>query len=524
MIRKYPIGIQSFRKIREDNYLYVDKTEIIHRLVSSGAYYFLSRPRRFGKSLLISTIKELFSCSRELFEGLWIHDHWNWEQQHPVIHLRLSQIDYQQIGLYNALNREMEHLAVELQITLSETELKSRFRELIRKAATKEKVVILVDEYDKPLIDYLDNPEKIKENREVFKSFYSVLKDADDQIQFLLFTGVSRFSKVSIFSDLNNLEDITLDRNFNSIVGITQQELENYFSREISEMSLEFNIARNQLLDEIKEWYNGYVWSGKETLYNPFSLLNFMKKRSREFVNYWIATGAPSFLIKEIRQHPDRFIFSEKEILVGPEGVEDLFVEAINPVTMMFQTGFLTIKQYDTENDLYTLVYPNKEVERSVLTHLTAAYSFGETAFVQPSITGLKTALQKNDIKKVISIVDTLFANIPNPLWQGHTEAFFHGLIHNTFQLLGISMQSETYNATGRMDAVIKTLTHIYVFEFKLNQTASKAIDQIFNREYLKPFKTDPRKKVAIGVNFSSEKKAVADYEIMEVREQTPPN
>ncbi|SEN70127.1 PD-(D/E)XK nuclease superfamily protein [bacterium A37T11] len=513
MNRKYPIGLQSFRKIREDGYMLVDKTENIHQLVTSGKYYFLSRPRRFGKSLLLNTIKELFSGSKELFEGLWIADQWNWEQKHPVIHLRVSLINYQGAGLYKALNDELDIIASDLGLVLEKIHLKEKFRELIEKAAADAPVVILVDEYDKPIIDYLDNQDKVLENKEIFRIFYSVLKDSDDYIQLLMITGVSRFSRVGIFSELNNIKDISLHPNYTTLVGITQKELESNFEEEISAMQ-----EKNpDVLEKIKSWYNGYSWGGTETLYNPFSILNLMDTQGT-FRNYWINTGMPTFLVTAVRKHPERYLFGREDILVGADAMEESFVDTINPVTMLYQAGFLTIKSFDEEQAIFNLGYPNREVEQSMLSYLTAAYSNEDVANIQPTVMSLKMAFSMGDIPKVIKIIDTLFIKIPNPLWKGHNEALYHGIIQNTFDLLGIHMESEVHNALGRIDIVVKTATTIYGIEFKLEKSANTAIQQIFDRDYLKVYQLDPRKKVAIGINFSSEKKAVADFKVEELQ------
>jgi hypothetical protein len=273
-MRKYPIGLQDFKEIRTRGYLYVDKTQLIHTLIESGKYYFLSRPRRFGKSLLLSTIKEIFNGDANLFKGLWIADHWNWQQQHPVIHIPFASIGVRTLGLTEAIFKTLRENADRLGIVLTETAIDQQFKELIRKAASKGQVVILIDEYDKPIIDNLDNIPLAQENRSIFKNFYSILKDADQYIRLLLITGVSKFTRVSIFSDLNNLNDITLHPKYATLAGITQKELEDNFSQEITTMAA----SNPAIAEEIKEWYNGYSWfDGSTTVYNPFSLLSFME-------------------------------------------------------------------------------------------------------------------------------------------------------------------------------------------------------------------------------------------------------
>ncbi len=509
-MNKYPIGFQDFGEIIKGGYLYVDKTALIHQLINSGKYYFLSRPRRFGKSLLLATIKEIFSGRKALFEGLWIYDQWNWEQKHPVIHLKISSVNYEHFGLYNALSKELDSLAHKQGIVLEETELKDKFKELIEKASVQGKVVILIDEYDKPLIDYLDDPEKAQENRAVFKRFYSILKDADPYIRLLLITGVSRFSKISIFSDLNNLDDITLEEDMNDLVGLTQAELESTFDQELEKWSARDGISKKEMIRQVKEWYNGYSWAGQHTLYNPFSILKFMK--NGRFDNFWIDTGTPSFLIKHIQEHPSIYVFNEKEVIVGADTLKDLNADNPDPVALLFQTGFLTIKEVNWKEQLFTLDYPNREVKQSMLTHITAAFSFERVGKILPVVSSLRVAFIRNDIPYIIRVLDTLFVNIPNPLWVNAKESFYHGIIFSTFQLLGINQDSEVFNAHGRVDIVVKTKTHIYALEFKLDKSADTALKQIFEREYLRKFQLDPRKRVAVGINFSSKKKAVDDY------------
>jgi hypothetical protein len=363
-MKKYPIGLQDFEKIRKSGYLYIDKTQLIYNLIESGKYYFLSRPGRFGKSLLLSTIKEIFKGNKKIFEGLWIHDQWNWEQKHPVIHLRFSQMAYKDLGLSEAISKELDFLAEEFDIQLTETNYVLKFRELIRKTAINGRVVILIDEYDKPITDYLDDINKVEENRSIFKSFYTVLKDADEYIRLLLITGISRFNKGSIFSDLNNLNDITIHLKHATIVGITQQELESNFAEEILE------IQQSDLLSKLKYWYNGYAWhENAERVYNPFSILRFMD--SRDFRNYWFQTGTPTWLVKYMK---DKVEFQFENLHISDIALGNLIVEGFSSVPALLQTGYLTIKGYDLNTELYELGYPNKEVEDSLNDALLSAY------------------------------------------------------------------------------------------------------------------------------------------------------
>ena len=302
MLKKLPIGIQTFEKIRTEGYLYVDKTESLHRLISdSGSYYFLARPRRFGKSLTLSTLKAIYSGKRELFAGLWIESHHDWATTHPVIHMSFSSIGYKTLGLEAAIAAELQTLSRDLGIRLEESAIDRQFRELIRKTAEQHgKVVLLIDEYDKPLIDYLDNIKQAKANQQTLKIFYSVIKDSDPYLQFMLITGVSKFSKVSVFSDLNNLLDITQHPRFATLLGYTQKELEYYFEDWMVAIARKQRIERTTLLEKIRHQYNGYRWDvDQPSLYNPFSILSFMDVG--RFRNFWFESGTPTFLIGLIR-------------------------------------------------------------------------------------------------------------------------------------------------------------------------------------------------------------------------------
>lgn len=509
-MRKYPIGIQDFAKIRESNFLYIDKTQSIYQLVDSGSYYILSRPRRFGKSLLLSTIKEIFSGNKELFEGLWIYDQWNWAQKHPVIHIQLSKIDYQKLGLYEALNIEMGILANKLGFVLEADHLKGRFEELIRKASEKGRVVILIDEYDKPITDYLEDIEKVNENRSVFKSFYSVLKDADEYIRLLLITGISSFPKVSIFSDLNNLNDITIHRKYATITGITQNELERDFAAEIAEMESE----QPEFLSTLKSWYNGYAWHEKaERVYNPFSVLKYMD--GTDFRNYWYQTGTPTWLVGLMKNNRE---FDIENVKIGENTLSNFNVENIPLIPVLFQTGYLTIKNYDEESRLYELGYPNKEVEESLTDALLSAYRNIFPGNDSMSVTyDLSFALKHNNIPQMIKALDALISTIPYDHWKAENESIFHIILHLAFKRLGFDVRSEVHSATGRCDVLVLTNQYIFAIELKLDGTAQTALDQIFEKGYLRPYQASDKKKIAIGINFSSEKRAVEQFLVQEV-------
>ncbi len=380
LMKKLPLGVQTFRKFIEGNYLYVDKTQYIYNLLTgSGQYFFLSRPRRFGKSVLLSTLAEVFSGNKELFKGLWIYDKIEWKK-HPVIYIDFSEITFKTPAiLEKALESRIEKIASENGIKIDRQPfLKEKFAQLIEmlSQSRKEQVVILIDEYDKPLTDYigLEDVDNIKEIKRVLKDFYGVIKAADQHLRFVFITGVSKFSKVSVFSDLNNLTDLSLWDKYSSILGYTGKELKNYFSFYIETMAKKRGESLEKLLETVKSWYNGYSWDGENFVYNPFSIVNLFN--TGKFKNFWFSTGTPSFLIHMIeKQQSDIMLFENmplNSIIFDSYDIENIEI----PV-LLFQTGYLTIKRITVkdEKETYYLSYPNKEVQDSFLTHLFDAFT-----------------------------------------------------------------------------------------------------------------------------------------------------
>ncbi|MEY4540869.1 MAG: hypothetical protein RLZZ306_2626 [Bacteroidota bacterium] len=504
-MQKYPVGLQDFEKIRTQNFVYVDKTEFIHRMADTGGYYFLSRPRRFGKSLFISTLESLFLAKKELFKGLYIEDKWNWEQTNPIIRISFSNIGHKEKGLYKAIDDQLDSIANDYGITFKENVISGKFKELIEKLSeSRGKVVVLIDEYDKPIIDFLGvDTAKAIENRDIMKTFYSILKDADPYLKLVFITGVSKFSRVSIFSDLNNLQDITTNKFFAGCCGITQEELESYFEKEL------------QLTDKekIKSWYNGYSWDTKTSVYNPFSLLSFFVQ-GYEFKNFWFETGTPTFLIKLAKQF-HLYDFEDKETSLVHLSSYD--IERLELIPLMFQTGYLTFKSYDEEGDIYTLGFPNKEVKKSYLEILLDAVLEYPNEQGIVLVNEMRKALLVGNIDKLERILNSLFKSLPYELWQKENEHFYHAIIHLTFTLLGVYVQSEVQTSDGRMDALIRMKDYIYCIEFKLDESAEKAIQQIKDKGYLQPFAHEGKRLIAVGINFSSEKKKIEEFRWEEV-------
>ncbi len=507
-MKKYPIGIQDFRELREGGYLYVDKTREIYELVETGKYYFLSRPRRFGKSLLVSSLKYLFLGERDFFKGLWIEDKYDFEP-HPVLHFSFSSIGYKTMGLAEALDQRLNLMAASHEIQLKRSTYDQKFAELLEKLCKKErKVVLLIDEYDKPLVDYIDDPGKAEMNRDILKNFFSIIKDADPFLRFFLITGVSKFSKVSLFSDLNHLRDITLVEQFETIAGYTQAELETSFDSDIEQLAQKTGKSIDDLKEEIKLWYNGYSWGTETRLYNPFSILNLFA--SQRFANYWWETGTPTFLIKKLREE---FHFNLNQLVAGQVMFESFTVDDLNWLALLFQTGYLTIHAYDPSSGLYTLDYPNREVKDTMQQHLLAAFRETTKTDSLPLLINIKEALEKGEMERLVELTNVLFSTIPHQIFQQKQEAFFHAVLHLSFSAIGLFVQSEVNTAKGRVDTVVHTQNCIYVMEFKLDGSAGSALNQIRERRYGSPFLNQGKEVIALGINFSSEEKAVAEWQ-----------
>ena len=413
---------------------------------------------------------------------------------------------YKEMGLEAALHKRLDEIAEEYGMPKIDETLSQKFSFLLQSLSMEKKVVLLIDEYDKPIIDYLGDelPQAI-ENQKILKSFYSVLKDSDDYLELVFITGVSRFSKVSIFSDLNNLGDITLNKYYSTITGYTQSELEQYFEEHIG--FLKKDSDNPKVLEKIKLWFNGYSWDSRQLVYNPFSILLLFA--NMDFKNFWFKTATPTFLINLIR---DKQLYDFDDILVGQTLFDNYDIRNIDVVSLLFQTGYLTIKEID-EFGLYRLGYPNKEVKDSMLDYLIGGFANSSVGGVAPMVVQIRTAFIKNDLEKVRSVINSLLKNIPYQLFE-KTEAFYHAIIHLTFFYLGVYIQSEVCTSDGRADAVVQTGTHIYCLEFKINESGKKALAQIMEKGYLEKFRHTEKELVGIGVNLSTEAKKIDGWEV----------
>lgn len=508
-LQKLPIGLQDFRTIIEDGYKYIDKTRYIHQLVTSGKFFFLSRPRRFGKSITIATLQELYSGSRELFRGLWIEDKWDWDRIHPVVRISFTTIGYQSLGLKAALEQELRALAKTHGLALEQAGISPMFKELLTALARQQgKVAVLIDEYDSPIINYLGRDmETAYQNREILKEFYTVLKDMDAYLELVFLTGVSKFSKVGIFSGLNNLQDISLHPAYATMLGYTQQELEDNFAAEIDATAAQLRLDREALLEKMRHWYNGYRFHiNAEKVYNPVSVNLFFN--TGEFENFWFATGTPTFLINLLKQQG---LYDFKRTEQSQIEFDSFDLEDLRPYGLLYQTGYLTLLGRD-EYGIYQLGYPNYEVENSMLAYLLEAFGGVPKGSGLVVALRLEKAFENDDLEQVMKILQGVFSGIPYPLHEKTPERFFHAAIHLLFSYMGLRIRSEPFTAEGRADAAVETARRVYILEFKVDQSAETALAQIRRKRYHQAFWNLGKPVVAVGINFSAKTKNIEDW------------
>jgi hypothetical protein len=502
-----PAGQQDFQSLITSGRLYVDKTELINDLIHDGSiFWFLARPRRFGKSLLISTLKEIFLGKKELFSGLYIEDKIVWEE-YPVIHLDFSNMDFQGKGLKIAIHDRLTKIAESYDIVLEATTNGSMFSELMEslKEKTGKQVVILIDEYDKPITDVLEVGKNTaaRKNRKTMRDFYAVVKGCSGFIRLFFVTGIARFAQVSIFSDLNNLTDLTNNKDYHNLLGYTQEELTQYFTPHLNFIAEEKNISLEELLAQIKDWYNGFSWNGKDRVYNPYSILRFLTER--EFKNFWFASGTPKFLIEILKKQN---VYDVSQVKISQNLADNMDIDSLRLETIFFQTGYLTVQGFDSAKR-YILGYPNKEVEQSMTECILEAYT-GNTS--QSSVAlDLVEAVENCDFDLMQRTFDSLFASIPYQIFNQKQESFFHTIIFLSLKLCGFFVQSEVNMSNGRADAVMFYENRIYIFEFKLNDSAETAMQQIHDRGYYKQFLGQEKEIYLIGINFSGKTKSVEE-------------
>ena len=495
-MKKLPIGIQTFRKLIDGNYLYVDKTEHIYKLLVHGSVYFLSRPRRFGKSLLISTLNEIFDGEKELFKGLWIYNADLAWKKHPVVRIDFSKSKAKNSNeLINYIVYQLDKTALQYGIKLEQTQYDIKFDELLTRLSEINDVVVLIDEYDKPIIDNIENPELAVELREILKGFYTIIKACDEYIRFVLLTGVSKFSKAGVFSGLNNLEDISMDTRYSSLLGITKEEMEHNFKEYINQFAKSEKVSKSDLIKKITYWYNGFCFSGScEKVFNPFSLLLLFKKLN--FGNYWFESATPGFLIKLMKEK-DFDITRLKEMEVREESFGTYELENLAVLPLLFQTGYLTIKEYDKDFMTYILGYPNFEVENSFQYSLLSSYS---GIHVDGYLIDLIRTLRNDDFETFFDTLRIFFADIPYDL-HIKKEKYYQTIFYLIFSLIGLKVEAEVKTNKGRIDAVIID-KEIYIFEFKFDGDKNQALNQIKEKKYFEKYQGKGKKIYLFGVEF----------------------
>lgn len=500
----YPIGIQNFEKIRKDGYFYVDKTALIYQMVKTGSYYFLSRPRRFGKSLMISTLEAYFQGKKDLFEGLAMEKLEKDWIKYPILHLDLN------IGKYDApdsldkiLNEALVNWEALYGTGAGEVTLALRFKGVVKRACeqTGQRVVILVDEYDKPLLQAIGNEALQTEYRNTLKPFYGVLKTMDGSIKFGILTGVTKFGKVSVFSDLNNLIDISMDERYVSLCGITGQEIRDNLKEDLQELADKLKISYEEAFAELKKRYDGYHFvENTEGIYNPFSLLNTFYKM--KFGSYWFETGTPTYLVELLkRSHYDLERMAHEE--TDADVLNSIYGDE-QPIPVIFQSGYLTIKGYDEEFGLYRLGFPNEEVEEGFIKFLMPFYTRFNKIEAPFEIQKFVREIRAGEIDTFFRRLQSFFADTPYELVK-ELELHYQNVLFIVFKLVGFYVKAEYHTSYGRIDLVLQTDKFIYVMEFKLDGTAEEALQQIKDKQYAQPFLSDNRELFKIGVNFSAQ-------------------
>jgi len=500
---KLPIGIESFEKIRRNpgEYVYVDKTEQIYNLVDRGSYYFLARPRRFGKSLLCSTLQALFEGKKELFNGLWMsQSDWDW-QEHPVINLNFNQIARHTVEeLEQGLKEALEMISRNYGVVFDSSKtLQTSLTLLVEQLSHKNSVVILVDEYDKAILDNIDNPDRAKDMRRVLQSLYSVIKSLNQYIEFVFITGITKFSKTSIFSGLNNLRDISLSHTSATLLGYTNDEIATYFGSNLKEIANEQGISSEQIYENLRTWYNGYrFFEHKEKVYNPFSVLSYLEEHKLN--NFWFETGTPRFLLEHLKMHQYPVLELDNAQL-NNDDMTAFELEDINPLTLLFQTGYLTIKDYEPLSRNYTLTIPNYEVRSSLYNHIIKWMTSLSKAKFNNTVVHLQQLLFKNDIPSFCHELYDFFTAVPYTI-QIPQEKYYQSLFYIIAKLIGADIDVEVATNIGRIDALIETEKKIYILEFKINQSATKALRQIHDKKYFEKYLTTGKPVELVGLNF----------------------
>ena len=517
-LKRLPTGIQTFEKIREGNYLYIDKTALIHQMTHNSSYVFLSRPRRFGKSVLCSTLKSYFEGRRDLFEGLAMEKLETEWRQHPVLLISLA-------SMKGGTEKEFND-KIDVQLSWYERQYGiekqgdtpgARFERLIKEAPAKmggEKTVVIIDEYDAPLLAVLHEPEKLKEMRTIVRSLFSCLKDCDPYLRFVFLTGISKFSQVSIFSELNNLDKITMAPRYSALCGITQEELETQMMPWVEHLAHDLSLSTEETLGRLKRNYDGYHFAKNlDDIYNPYSLLQaFMWGETKD---YWFDTGTPSSLLNMLEKFGTRVVNFDDGCLCEEHEFDAPTEKMTTPMPFFYQSGYLTIKGYDPEMESYTLKYPNREVRNGMISALIPYYLEGDTINAKNIVADVYRAMRRDDLDEAFGVLKVYLAGIPyaeNATSEGHYQT----MLYVVFSLLGRYVQMEVRTAKGRIDMVFQTATDLYVMELKIDRPASEALAQIDTKDYLLPFTQSGLRLHKVGLSFSTKERTLNGWEIVD--------
>ncbi len=500
-MKRLPIFISNLPEMVQENYVYIDKTEQIYNLVKNKGFYFLSRPRRFGKSLLISTLKEIFLGNKKLFNHLWIgNSDYTWEK-YPIIEIDFSQIPHLTTDEFrSALNRHLKTIAIEHNIILpSDITTPEETLTALVKGLSKDanKIVILIDEYDKPIIDHIQSFEEASKFQAILRSFYTTIKSLERHLHFVFLTGVSKFAKTSVFSGINNLNDISLKPEAAQLLGYTHDEIQHYLHDYYEEFAQKNNKSPEEIMQLLTRWYNGYRFSKLITkVYNPFSILYCL--HDKEFQNYWYASGTPTFLITLLKKDYE-YIENVEETELSPESFGTFELNDIPLVPLLFQTGYLTIKDFNEETGMFKLGFPNFEVKESFTKFIVTTLSQTSISNVDTAIGKFRIALKNNDLNLFFNTLQNLFAHIPYSILK---ESYYHALFQFLLRLLSLESQSEILTNTGRIDTVLITKTTIYIFELKINKKPQVALQQIKDKKYYERYLSSGKQIILIGLSF----------------------
>ena len=513
-MKNLPIGIQNIQEIITDGYIYVDKTQFALELIKKGKHYFLSRPRRFGKSVFVSTLAEIFKGNKALFEGCHIAaSNYDWKP-YPVLILNFGRITNETTeDLKASLQRAIAKLAKSYEVAIDIPSAQEGLENLVEELSTNGRVVVLIDEYDKPLIDHLHNQEVAEGNRRLLQDFFGVLKNLDEYIEFTFITGISKFSKVSLFSGANHLNDISMSAQYAAMMGYTQEELTEYFGQHIQAITQERNAQdqstnEEEVLAEIKDWYNGYRFSKAERyVYNPFSTLKYLAEKEAD--SYWFATGTPFFLTKQIKKYSKDLI-----PLSGTQAKDDELmgsgnIEKINLKALMFQSGYLTIESYNKKTRYYQLVFPNKEVREAFIHSLIEHFAELNEKFSAQ----MRTLLEEDNLTVFFEKIKRRFAKFPYQTFSKAQENTYHGLLFSILNSIDLEVSAEVANNSGRLDLLIQMPKTTYVIELKLDSSPEEGLNQIISKGYDKPYLGQGKSIARIGLNFSSNKRNIDTWQ-----------